>query len=340
MEYIFIGKHPSIEKIRDLIAMVAETAFSVLIIGETGTGKEVVARLLHQTSSRGNAVFVKVNCAALPLNLLESELFGYEKGAFTGADKSKPGKFELASKGVIFLDEIGDMPMTLQAKLLQVLQNGEFTRLGGTADVKVNSWVIAATNHDLEEDMAAGRFREDLFYRLNIIKIEIPPLRERRQDIPLLTRHFIKKFKRDFKIKSQFTLDEKMRKLFQLYHWPGNVRELSSTVLRLMVGDKPDQVGAELIENMDADAIPVPDELRPARQQDRREEGREGTEGGTLSLKMLTADATDYIERRAIQHALSMTGWNKRQAAKMLKISYKTLFNKMDRLGLEKRPVP
>lgn len=338
MEYVFIGKHPSIEKIRDLIAMVAETAFSVLIIGETGTGKEVVARLLHRNSSRGKEVFVKVNCAALPLNLLESELFGYERGAFTGADNSKPGKFELASKGVIFLDEIGDMPMTLQAKLLQVLQNGEFTRLGGTTDVKVDSWVIAATNHDLEEDMAAGRFREDLFYRLNIIKIEIPPLRERRQDIPLLTKHFIKKFKRDYKIKDQFTLDEKLRKLFQLYHWPGNVRELSSTVLRLLVGDEAEWVRAELVENMDADGIPVPDEIRPGKQQEGGEEGKDGRDGDALSLKTLTTDAADYIEKRAIQHALSMTGWNKRQAAKMLGISYKTLFNKMDRLDLEKKP--
>lgn len=340
MEYDFIGKHPSIEKIRDLIKMVAETAFSVLIIGETGTGKEVVARLLHRNSSRGRDVFVKVNCAALPMNLLESELFGYEKGAFTGADKAKPGKFELASKGVIFLDEIGDMPMALQVKLLQVLQDGEFTRLGGTTDVKVDSWVIAATNHDLEEDMAAARFREDLFYRLNIIKIEIPPLRERRQDIPLLTKHFIKKYKREYKIKGQVKLDDKLRKLFQVYHWPGNVRELASTVLRLLVGDEPDGVRAELVENMEADGIPIPDEIRSPRERDARENGKEMREEDALSLKALTAEATDYIEKRAIQHALSMTGWNKRQAAKMLKISYKTLFNKMDRLGLEKRPAP
>ncbi len=338
MEYAFIGKHPSIEKIRDLIAMVAETAFSVLIIGETGTGKEVVARLLHDSSSRKSNIFVKVNCAALPLNLLESELFGYEKGAFTGADKSKPGKFELASQGVIFLDEIGDMPMTLQAKLLQVLQNGEFTRLGGTVDVKVDSWVIAATNHNLEEDMATGRFREDLFYRLNIIKIEIPPLRERRQDIPLLTRHFIKKYRSDYKIREQFALDEKLRKLFQLYHWPGNVRELSSTILRLLVRDEPEHVKMELLENMDADGVPVPEELRPAAREKGEEEDLAARAGEGLSLKALTADAADYIEKKAIQHALSMTGWNKRQAAKMLKISYKTLFNKMDRLGLEKNP--
>jgi two-component system response regulator AtoC len=338
MEYVFIGKHPSIEKIRDLIAMVAETAFSVLIMGETGTGKEVVARLLHNSSTRKSNIFVKVNCAALPMNLLESELFGYEKGAFTGADKSKPGKFEVASQGVIFLDEIGDMPMTLQAKLLQVLQNGEFTRLGGTTDVKVDSWVIAATNHDLEEDMAGGRFREDLFYRLNIIKIEIPPLRERRQDIPLLTKHFIKRYMREYKIKEQFSLDERLRKVFQVYHWPGNVRELSSTILRLLVGDEPERVCAELLENMNDDGIPVPDEIRPPKQKAHKKEDRDGGESGIFSLKTLTADASDYIERKAIEHALRMTGWNKRQTAKMLKISYKTLFNKMDHLGLEKKP--
>ena len=325
------------EKIRDLIAMVAETAFSVLIMGETGTGKEVVARLLHHSSTRKQNIFVKVNCAALPLNLLESELFGYEKGAFTGADKSKPGKFEVASEGVIFLDEIGDMPMTLQAKLLQVLQNGEFTRLGGTTDVKVNSWVIAATNHNLEEDMAKGRFREDLFYRLNIIKIEIPPLRERRQDIPLLTRHFIKTYKRDYKIKDDFTLSEKMRKIFQVYHWPGNVRELASTVLRLLVGDEPERVLSELVRNMKADGIPVPDEIGLSEQEAGGGDTEEG-EGDALSLKKLAAEATDYIEAKAIEHALRMNGWNKRQAAKMLKISYKTLFNKMERLGLEKNP--
>jgi two-component system, NtrC family, response regulator AtoC len=338
MEYVFLGNHPSMKKIRDLITMVAETAFSVLIVGETGTGKEVVARLLHNASGRKNDAFIKVNCAALPLNLLESELFGYEKGAFTGADKSKPGKFELASDGAIFLDEIGDMPMSLQAKLLQVLQNGEFTRLGGTSDVNVNAWVIAATNHNLEKDMRTGSFREDLYYRLNVIKIEIPPLRERRQDIGLLTRYFVKKHSHDYGIDDPFEVDGDLRKLFQIYHWPGNVRELSSTVLRLMIGDEPDQVRIELIHSMDADGIPVPEEMR----QEMAEGGPEGideieTGRTTLSLRTLTDAASVYIEKKAIEHALNMTGGNKVQAAKMLKISYKTLFNKMDRLGLKKK---
>ncbi|MBW1804147.1 MAG: sigma-54 factor interaction domain-containing protein, partial [Deltaproteobacteria bacterium] len=185
MDYALLGNHPAIEKIRELIEMVSDTAFNVLLLGETGTGKEVVARLLHQASSRRNQRFIKVNCAALPLTLLESELFGYEKGAFTGADRFKPGKFELASEGAIFLDEIGDMPLVLQGKLLQVLQSGEFNRLGGTDDVKVNAWVISSTNHDLEKGMEEGLFREDLYYRLNIIKVELQALRDRKEDIDL-----------------------------------------------------------------------------------------------------------------------------------------------------------
>ena len=255
MKHVLLGKHPSIKKIRELITMVSDTAFNVLILGETGTGKEVVARLLHYASSRRNKRFVKINCAALPSTLLESELFGYKKGAFTGADKSKPGKFELASDGVIFLDEIGDMPLTLQAKMLQVLQSGEFNRLGGTADVKVNAWVIAATHHDLEKDMKVGVFREDLYYRLNIIKIELPSLSERKKDIPLLTNHFVQEYRRDLKIGDRFKLNGDLRKLFQAYHWPGNVRELSSTILRLMVGDDPEKVRLELLTNMEADGL-------------------------------------------------------------------------------------
>lgn len=340
MEYAFLGNHPSIEKIRDLITMVAETAFSVLIMGETGTGKEVVARLLHESSSRRDNAFVKVNCAALPLTLLESELFGYEKGAFTGADKPKPGKFEIASEGVIFLDEIGDMPMTLQAKLLQVLQNGEFTRLGGIREVKVNSWVIAATNHNLDEDIRTGKFREDLYYRLNVIRIEIPPLRERRRDIGLLTRHFIQSYKQDFQVTKAFELDESLRRLFQVYHWPGNVRELSSTVLRLLMGDEAEQARSELLENMDADGIPVPDDLRPVKTENaEKDTGNGQADDSSIPLKAITADATAHIEKRTIVHALHMTGGNKRQAAKMLRISYKTLFNKMEQLGLDKRSV-
>ena len=338
MENILVGKHPSIKKIRELIGMVSDTAFNVIIMGETGTGKEVVARLLHHDSKRRVNNFVKVSCAALPLTLLESELFGYEKGAFTGAVKSKPGKFELASDGVIFLDEIGDMPLVLQAKLLQVLQGGEFTRLGGTNDVKVNSWVIAATNHNLERDIRQALFREDLYYRLNIIKIEIPPLRERREDIPLLSKHFIQKYSQELRINKLLNLNGDLRKLFQAYHWPGNVRELSSMILRLMVGDYPERIKTELLNNMEADGLSPPIDIVPERTEKEQERDEIDLEPDSLSsLKDLKAKATQHIEKKAITYALNMTGWNKRQTAKMLKISYKALFYKMDNLGIRNR---
>ncbi len=335
MEYVLIGDHPSIQKIRELITMVSGTAFNVLLMGETGTGKEVVARLLHFGSSRRQEKFIKVNCAALPRTLLESELFGYEKGAFTGAVKSKPGKFELATEGSIFLDEIGDMPLMLQAKLLHVLQSGEFNRLGGTENVKVNAWIVSSTNHDLEKDMKQGAFREDLYYRLNIIKIEIPPLRERRQDIPLLTEHFIQKHKRDLKINGLFTLNSDLRKLFQAYHWPGNVRELSSTILKLMVGDDPEKVKFELLRDMEAEGLTSPHEIDPKPTEESVQENENGGVPDTLkSLKDLKIEATRYIEKKAIMHALNMTGWNKRATSKILKISYKALFYKINDYGI------
>jgi transcriptional regulator with PAS, ATPase and Fis domain len=337
IEALLIGNNPSINKIRELVTMVSDTAFNVLLTGETGTGKEVVARLLHKDSPRQQERFVKVNCAALPLTLLESELFGYEKGAFTGAAKMKPGKFELASKGVIFLDEIGDMPMLLQAKLLHVLQSSEFNRLGGTQDIKVNAWVIASTNHDLEEDMEQGLFREDLYYRLNIIKIDIPPLRERIEDIPLLVDHFVQKHRKELNTEDHFSLNEDLEDIFQTYHWPGNVRELSSTLLRLMVGDDPERVKSELVRSMEADGVPVPVGLASGIHDEAMGLDQEGPEAQTVqSLKKLKSDASQYIERKAIKHALERTGWNKRQAAKMLKISYKALFYKMADLGIER----
>ena len=332
MEHVLLGNHPSIQKIRELISMVSDTAFNVLLLGDTGTGKEVVARRLHQVSARRTQKFVKVNCAALPLTLLESELFGYEKGAFTGALQFKPGKFEIASDGVILLDEIGDMPLVLQAKLLHVLQSGEFNRLGGTHDVKVNAWVISSTNHDLEKDMEQGIFREDLYYRLNIIKVELPTLRERREDIPLLTEHFAKKHRHALNMTGTFSLDATLTSLFQAYHWPGNIRELSNTILRLMVGDHPEKVSAEFLSNMILDGITPPKGLMPKAPQNPAREN--APVSVSRSLKDLKVDASGYIEKKAIMHALDLTGWNKRQTAKILKISYKTLFYKMDNLGI------
>jgi two-component system response regulator AtoC len=337
MERILLGQHPSIQKIRELITLVSDTGYSVLLQGETGTGKEVVARLLHAASARRHQRFIKVSCAALPLTLLESELFGYEKGAFTGADKFKPGKFELASEGVIFLDEIGDMPQVLQAKLLQVLQSGEFSRLGGTDDVKVNAWVISSTHHNLEEDMKAGLFREDLYYRLNIIKIELPPLRERREDIPFLTEHFIDKYQAELKLDEPFSLNGEVSKLFHSYHWPGNVRELSGTILRLMLGEDNDALKSELLDNMRADEQTLPTGFSlPSSDVGEERADLERDVDALRSLKDVKAEATRYIERKAITHALNRTGWNKREAAKMLKISYKALFYKMNDYGIKK----
>jgi two-component system response regulator AtoC len=337
MKYTLIGNHPSIKKIQELITLVSDTPFNVLLQGETGTGKGVVARLLHGSSSRRDQRFIKVNCAALPLTLLESELFGYSKGAFTGADKDKPGRFELASDGVIFLDEIGDMNLILQAKLLQVLQSGEFSRIGGTEEIKVNTWTISSTNHDLENDMKEGLFREDLYYRINIIKIELPPLRDRRDDIPLLTEYFIKKYRREQKIREPFTLSDGMRQLFQAYHWPGNVRELSSCILRLMVDNHSEEILSQLIDIMKEDGLPPPVELfQAASGENVQPESASEQNEPERSLKDLKSEAAMYIEKRAISQALDMTRWNKLEAARMLKISYKALFYKMNDYGMRK----
>jgi transcriptional regulator with PAS, ATPase and Fis domain len=331
MDYQLLGNHPAIQKIRELISLVSDTAFNVLLLGETGTGKEVVGRLLHASSPRRKKRFVKVNCAALPLNLLESELLGYEKGAFTGADRFKPGKFELASGGVIFLDEIGEMPLLLQAKLLEVLQSGEFARLGGTDVIKVNTWVIASTNHDLEQDIRDGRFREDLYYRLNIIKVEIPPLRRRREDIPILIEHFVKKYSQELRIEQDFRIADEMREIFNAYHWPGNVRELSSTIIRMMMGDDLARVKSELLSNMAAEGVPMPEGMIPLSEE---AEGPDVDEKPVISLKAVKARAAKDVERRVILNALEAARGNKRVAAKMLKISYKSLFNKMNGLGI------
>jgi two-component system response regulator AtoC len=329
MDYELIGNHASVQKIRELIALVADTGFSVLLLGETGTGKEVVARLLHAASSRRSKRFLKVNCAALPLTLLESELFGYEKGAFTGADKFKPGKFEIASDGVIYLDEIGDMPLVLQAKLLEVLQSGEFARLGGTNVVKVSTWVIASTNHDLEKDMKEGKFREDLYYRLNIIKIEMPPLRERKEDLPLLMDYLTEKYRKDLQLSNGFSIGEEMRKIFNDYSWPGNVRELASTILRLMIGDDPLIVKSDLLEGITGKGMVLEDEPGPE-----DEEDEEARKAKRKSLKYVKAKAAENIEKKVIMGALRTAAWNKREAARMLRISYKALFNKLNGLGI------
>lgn len=312
--------------------MVSGLSLNVLLLGETGTGKDVVARFLHNSSPRKNKKFIKVNCAALPQALLESELFGYEKGAFTGADRLKPGRFEQASDGVMFLDEIGDMPLSLQAKLLNVLQSGEYSRLGGSESVKVNSWVITSTNHDLNKDIKDGLFREDLFYRLNVIRIEMPPLRERREDIPLLTEYFIRKYKLELDV-DDFKIDPGLNKLFLQHYWPGNVRELSTVILRLMMGDDQENIKNEIQHSMEIFASGGPADTGVSGAAD--SSGVDGDENKEeTSLKDIKAEAAAYIEKKTISHVLNMTNGNKVQTARILKISYKTLFNKMNELGM------
>jgi len=325
MDVKFIGNSPKIREIKELIRVVADSALSVIIFGETGVGKDIVARELYNSSDRRNKKFVKVNCAALPTELLESELFGYEKGSFTGATRFKPGKFDLASGGVIFLDEIGDMPSNLQAKLLQVLQSGEFSRVGGE-DVRVDNWVITATNHDLEKDLKEGRFREDLYYRLNVIKITVPSLRERKEDIPLLVDYFVEKYKTDLGISGDTVIDKDIMDFFLKYRWPGNVRELSNIIQKLMVFRDWDEVKSQMFFKSDNNPINnSPQGGNPQSMSDEKE---------ITPLKVVKAEASDYIEKKLISHVLKQTGGNKVKAADALKISYKALFYKMENLGL------
>src|SRR5215467_782874 len=228
------GDGPRMREVKELIERAASTDVTVLVRGKSGTGKELVARALYRASARRDRPFVKVNCAALPSELLESELFGFERGAFTGAIHQKPGKFEFANKGTMFLDEIGDMSFPLQAKLLQVLQDGEFTRLGGRQDVRVDVRVVAATNRDLEAAVAEGQFREDLFFRLNVVCITLPPLRQRRDEIPGLTEYFLRRYSEHYN-KPPLALATDTMRLFVEYDWPGNVRELENLVKRMVI---------------------------------------------------------------------------------------------------------
>ncbi len=324
-----IGKSPQIVKIRELINQVASTSLNVLICGESGVGKELVAQELYLRSPRANKPFVKINCAAIPRELLESELFGYSKGAFTGANQDKPGKFEMANQGVLFLDEIGDMPLELQAKLLQVLQDGQFSRLGSPKDLRVDTWIMAATNQDLEENIRKGTFREDLYYRLNIIKIYIPPLRERKEDIGLLINHFYKEFKKEYP-KTRFQLTKDIREYLEEYPWPGNVRELRNVVQRLVILRDWQTLKAELelrrqesVREYDKDVPSEPHEQKESKEKEKEEVGV------FLPLKEVKRRAIEEAERKAILSVLHKTNWNRRKAAEILQISYKALLYKI-----------
>ena len=325
----FIGEAPCFVRVRELIEQIGSTDLNVLIRGESGTGKDIAARLIHQNSDRARGPFIKVNCAALPPDLLESELFGHERGAFTGAYRSKPGRFELADNGTIFLDEIGEMPAPIQAKLLQVLEHKEFFRVGGTQTVKVNVRLICATNIEIERRIQSKEFRLDLFYRVNDITIHLPALRERTEDIPLLAHHFMTSYCEKFG-KSPEPLSGEIEQALIEYGWPGNVRELESLIKRVAIFG-PNEVTKHIDAHRHDVAAESPGAdpsgpVNPVHLADSFFEGK--------SLKEISEGVLGGIERRAILLALDQTGWNRKKAAKQLGVSYRCLLYKIQQYGL------
>jgi two-component system, NtrC family, response regulator AtoC len=316
----FLAASPQMLKIRQQILQIAPVDVPIFISGESGVGKEVVARMVHLRSTRRQQAFVKVNCAALPGELLESELFGYDQGAFTGAVRSKPGKFELANKGTIFLDEIAEMSPHLQAKLLHVLQDNQYSRLGGRSVVQVDVRVLAATNMDVKEAMRSGRFREDLYYRLNVLSIHIPPLRERTAEIPLLFRHFLVKYSEKYNKPAPDPSKHLMEAALR-YPWPGNLRELENFVKRYVILEDDEGSFRELLEMTGAQQRMAPRDEAPAP----KDQG----------LKALVRSLKDEAEMEAIADALEKTNWCRKDAAKMLGISYKALLYKMRQFNLD-----
>ncbi|MDL1967698.1 MAG: sigma 54-interacting transcriptional regulator [Deltaproteobacteria bacterium] len=331
-----IGVSQAIKSIKELIKHVADTALNIVITGESGVGKEVVAQNLYFNSNRKNKPFIKINCAALPDGLLESELFGYERGAFTGADQRKKGKFKLAHKGVLFLDEIGDMTLSLQSKLLHVLQSGEFSPLGSEKDIKTDAWIIAATNHNLEQAVKNGKFREDLYYRLNIIKFYITPLRDRPEDIPPLIEYYIEKYSNHFNTDKLLKPSKKVMDSLLAYHWPGNVRELQNVLKRVIILKDWEEVVNELNSSILPTSLAVKQSDESSIISDLLDPGSLETKGlESLSLKIIKKKALGRIEKEVISYVLGKTGWNRSKACKILKISYKTLLYKITDLKLE-----
>lgn len=301
-----IGESPQMKKVLELVKTVAQTDATVMIRGESGTGKELVARAIHANSNRRYFPLIPVNCGSIPEGLLESELFGHEKGAFTGAQYRRKGKFEMANGGTMFFDEIGNVSMKLQVDLLRVLETKQFTRLGGEQVINVDFRVICATNRNLEKAVEEGAFREDLYYRLNVFSIFLPPLRERRMDIPLLAQHFLKKFSLSMN-KSITGISPDALDLLIRYDWPGNVRELQNAIERAMVVGRPPSIRVE--------DLPFQLNTRP---------------------KVPEADSLAEVEREHIINILNRTGWNITRAAEILKIDRVTLYNKIQKYGLRK----
>lgn len=315
-----VGESKRMQDVYDTLELVSKTRATVLLRGESGTGKELIAHAIHYHSDRAEKPFIKLSCAALPETLLESELFGYEKGAFTGAAATKIGRFEMADTGTLFLDEIGDLPLSTQVKLLRVLQEREFERLGGTHTVRVDIRLIAATNKDLEKEVREGRFREDLYYRLNVVPIFLPSLRERREDIPVLVNYFLERAGRENKKNVKYISDEAMEILMN-YVWPGNVRELENALERAVVLSKGDTLTPDL--------FPIP--------KDKSSPGLTtfNPEPPPDSLPSLLPKAVETLEKRMIESALEKTGGNQRRAAQLLGLTERMIGYKIKQYGLK-----
>ncbi|GEL68716.1 MULTISPECIES: sigma-54-dependent transcriptional regulator [Myxococcus] len=323
-----IGDSSTIQEVYKIIDKVADTPSTVLITGESGTGKELIATALHGASSRRDKPFIKINCAAIPHTLLESELFGYERGAFTGAVTSKPGRFELADEGTLFLDEIGEIPVEMQVKLLRAIQEGEFERVGGIKTTRVDVRLVAATNRDLQAEIEAGRFRKDLYYRLAVVPISLPALRERRSDIPMLARHFVEKYNRRLNKKIEGIADDAMA-LLQGYAWPGNIRELENLIERvLLFADGPLITARDLPEPVrQGTSVQASTNLASA-------VASIDVPTGEVGLKDIVRMKAAELERDLIVKKLEETGGNVTRAARLLQISRKSLQTKMKEFGL------
>jgi two-component system response regulator AtoC len=323
---IIFSNSSQMNKIRTIIDEICKTDITVLIKGETGTGKELMAQVIHSNSPRKDKPFVKVNCTAIPKGLLESELFGFEKGAFTGAYLRKPGKFELANSGTILLNDIGEIDISVQAKLLEVLQDGMFSRLGGDGDVMVNTRVIATTKDHLERSMMEGHFREDLFFRINVINITLPPLRERKDQIPPLSQYYFDFYKKKYG-KDIPSFSEKAIHTFKEYSWPGNIRELENMIKRIVIFGEEDLVledlrGRSVGNGINPEAF---NHFSPSPM----------TGGENFNLKDAGKRAAEEAEKEMIQNTLQETHWNRKKAAQLLHVSYKALLNKIQKYHID-----
>lgn len=313
---VIFGRSEAMRLIRNKIEKMAGSNVPVLIQGESGTGKEIVAKLIHCLSPWEAGPFVKVNCPAIPATLLESELFGYEKGAFTGAYGTKPGRVELAHRGTLFLDEIAELDPALQAKLLQLLQDGQFCRIGAQEDKRVEVRMICATNRELQDEIEAGNFRQDLFYRINVLNVHLPPLRHRREDIPDLVHFFLETYNDKYNCQAPAVSPQMMQKL-QQYQWPGNIRELENVIKRYVILGSEEIITGELLRSEGA-----------------RQYTPEIPLGGNISLKKVTREAVRELERVVILRSLKANNWNRRRVARALDISYRALLYKIRDAGL------